>query len=162
MPETEFVEVEKYCRKAKRSATDRLSEELSVKVIAYTLARKRAGMLSVLLRAAHHGAGEATEDYSGLSDHCGAPQNGVWPPQLQGQTRPCFHPEGGCASAGNSRSFVCAETAAHIMAQKFVISVPLCRQEQEFLRSDIFLFRQTMSNWLFRCAEDRLERSMGG
>ena len=36
-PEPELVEVEKHCRKAKRSAADRLLEDLPVEVIEYTL-----------------------------------------------------------------------------------------------------------------------------
>lgn len=52
--------------------------------------------------------------------------------------------------------FASPEAVAHIMAQKFVMGVPLYRQEQELLRSGILLSRQTMSNWLIRCAEDWL------
>ena len=56
-----------------------------------------------------------------------------------------------------SESFASPEAVAQIMSQKFVMSVPLYRQEQEFLRSEILLSRQTMSNWLLRCAENWLE-----
>lgn len=43
------------------------------------------------------------------------------------------------------------------MTQKFVMGVPLYRQEQEWKRQGIELSRQTMSNWLIRASEDWLE-----
>jgi hypothetical protein len=43
------------------------------------------------------------------------------------------------------------------MTQKFVMGVPLYRQEQEWARQGIRLSRQTMSNWLIRATEDWLE-----
>ena len=54
-------------------------------------------------------------------------------------------------------SFASPEAVAHIITQKFVMASPLYRQEQEWERQGIFLSRQTMSNWLIRCAEDWLE-----
>lgn len=54
-------------------------------------------------------------------------------------------------------SFASPEAVAHIMTQKFVSGVPLYRQEQEFKRNSIGLSRQTMSNWILRCANDWLE-----
>ena len=54
------------------------------------------------------------------------------------------------------KSLASPSTVAHIMIQKYVNAVPLYRQEQELLRNDILLSRQTMANWLIRCAEDRL------
>jgi transposase len=53
-------------------------------------------------------------------------------------------------------SFASAEAVAYIMTQKYVMGVPLYRQEQEWNRRGIMLNRQTMSNWLLRCAEDWL------
>jgi transposase len=53
-------------------------------------------------------------------------------------------------------SFASPESVAHIAVQKFVMGVPLYRQEQEWERNGIKLSRQTMSNWLLRCAEDWL------
>jgi transposase len=46
---------------------------------------------------------------------------------------------------------------AHIMNQKYVMSVPLYRQEQALLREGISLSRQTMANWVIRASEDWLE-----
>jgi transposase len=54
-------------------------------------------------------------------------------------------------------SFASPEAVAHIMTQKFVAGLPLYRQEQEWSRQGIELSRQTMSNWLIRCATDWLE-----
>ena len=48
------------------------------------------------------------------------------------------------------------EAVAHIAVQKFVMGSPLYRQEQEWNRQGIRLSRQTMSNWLIRCARDWL------
>ena len=54
-------------------------------------------------------------------------------------------------------SFASPESIAQIMVQKYVMGTPLYRQEQEWKRNGIKLSRQTMSNWLIRCAEDWLE-----
>jgi len=54
-------------------------------------------------------------------------------------------------------SFASPEAIAHIMTQKFVMGVPLYRQEQDWNRQDIMLSRQTMSNWLIKSTEDWLE-----
>jgi transposase len=49
------------------------------------------------------------------------------------------------------------ESVAYAMHQKFVMGVPLYRQEQEWKRQDVLLTRQTMANWLVCCAERWLE-----
>ena len=54
-------------------------------------------------------------------------------------------------------SFATPEAIAHIMTQKFVMGIPLYRQEQEWKRQGIELSRQTMSNWLLRASEEWLE-----
>jgi len=54
-------------------------------------------------------------------------------------------------------SFAAPETVAHIMTQKFVMGVPLYRQEQDWNRNGIMISRQTMSNWLLKATEDWLE-----
>lgn len=53
--------------------------------------------------------------------------------------------------------FATAEAAAHIMIQKFVMGSPLYRQETEWRRQGIELSRQTMSNWILKCAEMYLQ-----
>lgn len=54
-------------------------------------------------------------------------------------------------------SFAAPQAVAHIAVQKYVMSVPLYRQEQEWKRAGISLSRQTMSNWLLRTSRDWLE-----
>ena len=54
-------------------------------------------------------------------------------------------------------SFAAPETIAHIMTQKFVMGIPLYRQEQDWNRNGIMISRQTMSNWLLKATEDWLE-----
>jgi transposase len=43
------------------------------------------------------------------------------------------------------------------MTQKFVMGLPLYRQEQDWNRNGIMISRQTMSNWLLKATEDWLE-----
>ena len=54
-------------------------------------------------------------------------------------------------------SYASPEAVAHIMVQKFVMHVPLYRQEKEWNRAGVQLSRQTMSNWVLRVAEDWLK-----
>ena len=48
-----------------------------------------------------------------------------------------------------------ASLAAWIMNNKFVLGLPLYRQEAEFVRRGTALSRQTMSNWVIRFSRDR-------
>lgn len=48
------------------------------------------------------------------------------------------------------------ESIAHIIAQKFVMGLPLYRQEQEWERHGVILSRQTMSNWILKVCENYL------
>ena len=43
------------------------------------------------------------------------------------------------------------------MTEKYIMHTPLYRMEQDFRRKEIQLSRQTMSNWLIRCATDWLK-----
>ena len=54
-------------------------------------------------------------------------------------------------------SFASPEAIAHIAHQKFVMGLPLYRQEKDWERNGVHLSRQTMSNWLIRSAEDWLK-----
>ena len=51
-------------------------------------------------------------------------------------------------------SIATSSLVAGIMNAKYVNSIPLNRQEQEFKRYDLNLSTRTMSNWMIRCAED--------
>ena len=53
-------------------------------------------------------------------------------------------------------SYASAEAVAHIAVQKFVMCAPLYRQELDWNRKHIQISRQTMANWLIRCANDWL------
>jgi len=53
-------------------------------------------------------------------------------------------------------SLATSSAVAHIMTQKYVMYVPLYRQEQDWSRQGVSLSRQTMANWVIRCAEDWL------
>ena len=53
-------------------------------------------------------------------------------------------------------SLASPSSVAHIMTQKYVMCVPLYRQEQDWNRQGVALSRQTMANWVIRCAEDWL------
>ena len=46
---------------------------------------------------------------------------------------------------------------AHIMNQKYVLGLPLYRQEQEFKRLGLHLSRQTMANWMLKGADRWLQ-----
>ena len=54
-------------------------------------------------------------------------------------------------------SLASPSAVAHIMTQKYVMCAPLYRQEQNWKRQGVALSRQTMANWVIRCAEDWLE-----
>jgi len=53
-------------------------------------------------------------------------------------------------------SLASPSAVAHIMAQKYVMYLPLYRQEQEWKRNGVYLSRQTMANWIILCANDWL------
>jgi Transposase and inactivated derivatives len=157
-PELELVEIEKHYRRAKRSAADRLPEDLPVEVIEYTLPENEqvccecGGGLHIMGHESrrelkiipaqativeHRRAVYSCRCCEATNDHVPIPKAEMPKPVISG-------------------SFASPEAVAHIMSQKFVLSVPLYRQEQEFLRSGILLSRQTMSNWMLRCAQDWL------
>lgn len=52
--------------------------------------------------------------------------------------------------------FASPEAIAHILTQKFVLYVPLYRQEQDWNRQGLKLSRQTMSNWVLKASADWL------
>lgn len=54
-------------------------------------------------------------------------------------------------------SIASPSSVSWIMYQKYVLSVPLYRQEKEFQRMGAALKRDTMANWVIRCANDWLK-----
>ena len=159
MPEPELVKVEKHYRKRSRLTADKLPEDLPVEVIEHTLPESeqvccecgcglhvmgheiRRELKIIPAQASiveHRRAVYSCRCCEATNDHVPIRKAEAPKPVIPG-------------------SFASPEAVAHIMSQKFVMSVPLYRQEQEYLRSDLLLSRQTMSNWLLRCAEDWLE-----
>lgn len=53
-------------------------------------------------------------------------------------------------------SFASPEAVAYLATQKYVMGSPLYRQAQEWKSKGLSLSRQTMSNWLLKCAADWL------
>ncbi len=54
-------------------------------------------------------------------------------------------------------SIASPSAVAQIMVQKYVNAMPLYRQEMDFLRNGVMISRQTMANWMIKCAVDWLE-----
>jgi transposase/uncharacterized coiled-coil protein SlyX len=54
-------------------------------------------------------------------------------------------------------SLVSSSLMAYVMSQKYVESMPLYRQEQQFARLGIELSRQTLANWMLRGADPWLK-----
>ena len=159
VPEPELVEIEKHYRRRKRSSGDRLPPDLPVEVIEHELPSdgqlcpECGGGLHVMGReirrelkiiparakiVEHRQHIYSCRSCEKKNDHTPIVKAEMPEPVIKG-------------------SFASAESVAHIMTQKFVMSVPLYRQEQEWNRQGIMLSRQTMSNWLIRCTEDWLK-----
>lgn len=49
--------------------------------------------------------------------------------------------------------FASPETVAYIITQKYLMDIPLYRQENDFKRKGILLSRQTMSNWIIKSSQ---------
>lgn len=156
--EPELEEVKAYRRK-KSHTLDRLPPDLPVEIIEYELPEEErlcpdcGGTLHVMARETreelklipakaaivrHTRPVYACRDCEKNTDHATIVKTKMPEPVIKG-------------------SFASPESVAHIMTQKFVMGVPLYRQEQEWERSGVHLSRQTMSNWLIRCARDWLE-----
>jgi len=157
-PEPELVEVEKHYRKRTRLTTNKLPEGLPVEVIDYELPESErvcdecGGKLHVMSHDVRRefvivpAQAKIREHRRAVySCRCCEAENDHVPIQKADMPKPVI--------AG---SFASPEAVAHIMNQKFVMGVPLYRQEQEFKRGGLLLSRQTMSNWLLRAAEDWL------
>ena len=158
VPEPELIEIEKHYRKRRSLVNDGLPESLPVEVIEHALPEEEqicgecGGALHVMGRESRRelkiipARVKVVEHISNVygcrtcekkGDHATIVKAPMPEPLIKG-------------------SFASAEAVAHIMVQKFVMGVPLYRQEQEWNRAGIMLSRQTMSNWLIRCSEDWL------
>lgn len=155
-----LTEVEKHYRKKRREAKDRLPQDLPVEVVEHRLSYNEQdcpacdGALHVM------GKEVVRRDLKLI------PAMAVIVEHVQ-YTYACRNCEKNAISVPIVKapmpepvikgSFAAPESVAHLMVQKFVMGVPLYRQEQEWKRQGIMLNRQTMSNWLIRCAEEWLE-----
>jgi transposase len=160
VPEPELVEVEKHFRKRKNMVNDKLPEDLPIETIVHELPSEEQicpecdGNLHVmgheilrrelkLIPAKAVIVEHIRKVYACRNcerDECGVPivKSAVSNPVIKG-------------------GFASPEAVAHIATQKFVMAVPLYRQEQEWNRYGINLSRQTMSNWLIKATFDWLE-----
>jgi len=157
--EPDIEEVKAYRRKKSRSAIDRLRPDLPVEIIEHELPEDerlcpdcgsslhvmgretREELKLIPAQAAilrHVRSVYACRDCEKNAEHAVIVKAEMPEPVIKG-------------------SFASPEAVAHIMTQKFVMSVPLYRQEQEWERNGINLSRQTMSNWLIRCVGDWLK-----
>ena len=147
-PEPKLVEIEKHYRKRKRLVNDNLPENLPVTVMLHTLLPEE--QVCPVCDNKLHEIGEETQR-----------ELKIIPAQVEivehvrkvYGCRECEKDPDGRpvvkAAADNpviKGSFASPEAIAHIMTQKFVMGVPLYRQEKEWQRNGIMLSRQTMSN----------------
>ena len=160
VPEPELIEVEKHFRKRKNMVNDKLPEDLPVETVVHELPVEEQicpecdGALHVMGQETLRRELKLIPAKAVIVEHvrkvyacrhcerdeCGVPivKAAVANPVIKG-------------------SFASAEAVAHIAAQKFVMGIPLYRQEQEWNRYGITLTRQTMSNWLIKATFDWLE-----
>jgi len=153
VPEPELIEVEKHYRKRRNMVNGKLPEDLLVETVLHDLPADEQvcpecdGTLHVMgtetlrrelkLIPARAVIVEHVRNVYACrnceKDACGVPivKTPVANPVIKG-------------------GFASPEAIAHIAAQKFVMGVPLYRQEQEWNRQGIELSRQTMSNWLIK------------
>ena len=154
VPEPELIEIEKHFRKRKNMVnTDNLPTNLPVETIEHelpddeqvcpeceghlhvmgkeTLRRELKLIPAKAVIVEHIRKAYACRNCE--KDECGVPivKTPVSNPVIKG-------------------GFASAEAIAHIATQKFVMAVPLYRQEQEWNRCGVALSRQTMSNWLIK------------
>lgn len=158
-PEPELVAVEKHYRKRKRLVNDKLPEDLPIEVVEHDLPAGEK-VCSECGEPLHQIGKEIRRELklipatAVILEHvsyvygchaCERDEFGV-PVQRVPMDEPVI-----------KGSFASPESVSQIMTQKFVMGVPLYRQEQEWARQGIPLSRQTMSNWLLRATEDWLQ-----
>lgn len=157
-PEPEITEVKAHYRKKAAESKERLPEDLPVEIVEHALPEEEricpecGGVLRVIGKTEREtlilvpATAKIRRDvsYTYACEHC----------EKTGCNTPIARAK--MPRALIKGSIATAEAAAHIMTQKFVMSVPLYRQEQEWNRAGVLLSRQTMSNWLIKCTEDYL------
>jgi len=76
--------------------------------------------------------------------------------QCQGEDHPAEILKADMPEPVIRRSFASPEAIAHTAYQKFVLGVPLYRQEKDWERKGVMLSRQTLANWLITVSKDYL------
>lgn len=159
VPEPELTEVKAHYRKRTRLTTDKLPDDLPVEIIEHELPAKERTCpdcgselhimgkktheelkiipaKAVIVRHIQHVY--SCRNCEKTADHVPIIKAEMPEPVIKG-------------------SFASPETIAHIASQKFMMALPLYRQEQEWKQNGILLSRQTMSNWLIKACENWLE-----
>ncbi|MCL1877232.1 MAG: IS66 family transposase [Defluviitaleaceae bacterium] len=160
VPEPDIVEVERHFRKRKNMVNDKLPEDLPVEIVEHELPEDEQvcpecdGSLHVMGQETLRRELKLIPAKAVVVEHI----------RKVYACRQCEKDECGVpilkAAAANpviKGGFASPEAVAHIAAQKFVMGIPLYRQEQEWQRYGINLSRQTMSNWLIKATFDWLE-----
>jgi transposase len=157
--EPALCEVEKHYRQKAKRGADRLPPELPVEVVEYVLPTEEqvcpecGGQLHILgkeivreelkfipakaVKVRHVRYAYACRRCEKDGDNVPVLKAPVPPPVIKG-------------------GFASPEAIAHIAVQKYVMCIPLYRQQQAWKRASILLSRQTMSNWLLRATRDWL------
>ena len=159
LSEPELTEVKAHYRKRTRLITDKLPEDLPIEIIEHELPAKEricpdcgnnlhamgkeireelkvVPAKAVIVRHIQHVY--ACRNCERSSDHVPIIKADMPAPVIKG-------------------SFASPETIAHLASQKYMMALPLYRQEQEWKQNGILLSRQTMSNWLIKASENWLE-----
>ncbi len=154
-PEPELEEVKSHYRK-KRTKKDRLPEDLPVEVVEYRLNEEEMDCPACGEELHEMGKEVVREElkiipaqavivqhvrYTYSCRNC--EKTGTEVPVIKAPVK----------NAVIKGGFASPETIAYIMTQKYLMDLPLYRQENDFKRRDILLSRQTMANWIIKCSE---------
>lgn len=159
VPEPSLTEVKAHYRKRTRLTTDKLPEDLPVEIIEHILPEEKRSCPDC--GSELHTMGKETHDELKV-----IPAKAIITRHVR-HTYSCRN----CERTSDrvpiikaempepviKGSFAAPETIAHIASQKFMMALPLYRQEQQWKESGILLSRQTMSNWLIKASEQWLE-----
>jgi len=161
-PELELTEIVRHYRKRKRLVNDRLPEDLPVETIEHGLPTEEQicpdcnSSLHVMGCTSRRElviipAQVKIREYVTKTYTCRDCENTACDSPV-----PIIKAQAPASVPVIKGSFASPEAIAHIICQKFVMAVPLYRQEKDWERQGIRLTRQTMSNWLLRVTDDWL------
>lgn len=154
-PEPELEEVKSHYRK-KRTKKDRLPEDLPVEIVEYRLNEDEQNCPNCGEELHEMGKEVVREElkiipaqavivqhvrYTYSCRNC--ERTGTEVPVIKAPVK----------NAVIKGGFASPEAVAYVMTQKYLMDIPLYRQENDFKRKDILLSRQTMANWIMKCSE---------